>query len=59
MLLGPLDEKEATRGDAHFPITVVGKLRLAVGNLSDMHNINQNEHFRSQCHHQFVHVSSP
>jgi len=42
MLLGPLDEKEATCGDVHFPITVVGKLRLAVGNLSNMHDINFN-----------------
>lgn len=51
MLLGPLDEKDATRGDVHFPITVFGKLRLAVGNLPHKHNINfnSNEHFISQC----------
>jgi len=39
-LLGPLDEKDATLGDVHFPITVLGKLRLAVGNLSDNHKVN-------------------
>ncbi|WJX13528.1 hypothetical protein P8452_03911 [Trifolium repens] len=29
-VLGPLDEKDATLGDIHFPITVFGKLILAV-----------------------------
>lgn len=42
MLLGPLDEKDATRGDSHFPITVFGKFRLAVGNLTDKHNVDFN-----------------
>lgn len=32
-VLGPLDEKEATRGDAHAPITVFGELSFAIGNL--------------------------
>ena len=42
MVLGPLDEKEATRGEVHFPITVFGKLRLAVGNLADKLDISFN-----------------
>lgn len=33
MELGPLDEKDATRGDDHFPMTVLGKLSFAVGDL--------------------------
>lgn len=40
MVLGPLDEKDATLGDIHFPITVFGKLSLAAGNLPDEPNIN-------------------
>jgi len=50
-VLGPLDEKDATLGDIHFPITVFGKLSLAVGNLPhELNNINfsSNENFRSQ-----------
>jgi hypothetical protein len=39
-VLGPLDEKDATLGDIHFPITDFGKLILAVGNLPHEHNIN-------------------
>ncbi|KAF4404129.1 hypothetical protein G4B88_014585 [Cannabis sativa] len=31
--LGPLDEKVATRGDVHLPITVFGELSIAVGDL--------------------------
>lgn len=33
MELGPLAEKEATRGETHFPITVFGSLSFAIGNL--------------------------
>lgn len=33
MELGPLDEKYATCGDAHFPITVLGNFSFAVGDL--------------------------
>lgn len=36
-VLGPLDEKEATRGDAHAPITVFGELSFAIGNLPHKH----------------------
>lgn len=46
MLLGPLDEKDATRGDTHFPITVFGKLRLAVGNL--LHKLKIITNFNSK-----------
>lgn len=35
MELGPLDEKDATRGDTHFPISVLGKLSFAVGDLHE------------------------
>lgn len=40
MVLGPLDEKDATLGDVHFPITVFGKLSLAAGNLRHKLNIS-------------------
>lgn len=33
MELGPLDEKYATCGDAHFPATVFGNFSFAVGDL--------------------------
>lgn len=33
MELGPLDEKYATCGDAHFPVTVFGNFSFAVGDL--------------------------
>jgi len=40
-MLGPLDEKDATLGDIHFPITVFGKVSLVVGNLPhELNNIN-------------------
>jgi len=51
MVLGPLDEKDATLGDIHFPITVFAKLSLAVGNLQhELNNISfcSDEYFRSQ-----------
>lgn len=33
MELGPLDEKDATRGDTHFPMTDLGVLNFTVGDL--------------------------
>jgi hypothetical protein len=35
MELGPLDEKDATRGDTQFPMSVLGKLSFAVGDLHE------------------------
>lgn len=53
MVLGPLDEKDATLGDIQFPITVFGKLRLAIGNLPHENMrlilILAQMNFRSQC----------